>query len=99
MVNCLPKSYQTLASTILAIHKDVEDIKPSSIKPKIIEEEARCIANRTQISCVSLASKKQTKPCKKCSRKNHMTKQHWNKKPSTGTSNSGNGNGNNQQGQ
>lgn len=99
MVNCLPKSYQTLASTILAVHKDVKDLKPSDVKPKIVEEEARRIANCTQISRVSSAPKKQTKPCEKCGRNNHTTEQHWDKKPSTGTGNSGNGNGNNQQGQ
>ena len=80
MVNCLPKSYQTLASTILAVHKDVKDLKPSDVKPKIVEEEARRIANRTQISRVSSAPKKQTKPCEKCGRNNHTTEQHWDKK-------------------
>ena len=91
MVNCLPKSYQSIASTILATHADVSKLKPSDVRPKIVEEESRRIANRTQISRVSKAPLLDKK-CEKCGRNNHTTEQHWEKKPqgNSGTSGSNN---------
>jgi hypothetical protein len=79
LVNCLPKSYQQIASTILTTHVDLTKLKPSDIRPRIIEEESRRMANRTQISCISKAPQLK-KYCKKCGKDtNHTIEQHWEK--------------------
>lgn len=99
IVNALPKSYQALSSTILAT-EDLAKLTPSSIKPKIVEEEQRRLANKVQVSRVSKAPQLNQK-CEKCGRNNHTTEQHWDRKPSTaqaGGSGSGNGGSTSQQG-
>lgn len=53
IINSLPKSYSSLAATILATVADVKTLKPNDIIPKIIEEEQRCVSQTTQISRVS----------------------------------------------
>ena len=95
IVNCLPKSYQGLAGTILATEKDLKDLKPSSIRPKILEEEQRRVANRTQIARVSKPPVHR-KWCEKCGKEtNHSTEQHWDKgKPKQGSSGSSNNSNN-----
>ena len=80
IVNTLPKSYQLLSSTILAT-VDLTTLKLSTVQPKIIEEEQRCLANKVSVSRVSKALQLSMK-CKKCGRNNYTTKQHWDKKPS-----------------
>ncbi|EKM52169.1 uncharacterized protein PHACADRAFT_72721, partial [Phanerochaete carnosa HHB-10118-sp] len=91
MINALPKSYQTIAGTILTTQTDVTLLTAALIKPKIFEEEQRCVANRTQIARVSKAPLLDKK-CEKCGRKNHTTEQHWDTKPANSGSSSGNGN-------
>ncbi|EKM49060.1 uncharacterized protein PHACADRAFT_79227, partial [Phanerochaete carnosa HHB-10118-sp] len=91
MINALPKSYQTIAGTILTTQTDVTLLTAALIKPKIVEEEQRRVANRTQIARVSKAPLLDKK-CEKCGRKNHTTEQHWDTKPANSGSSSGNGN-------
>jgi hypothetical protein len=79
LVNCLPKSYQQIASMILTTHVDLTKLKPSNVCPKIIEEESRRMANRMQISHISKAPQLK-KYCEKCGKNtNHTTEQHWKK--------------------
>jgi hypothetical protein len=79
LVNCLPKSYQQIASMILTTHVDLTKLKPSDVRPRIIEEESRRVANRTQISCISKAPQLK-KYCEKYGKDtNHTTEQHWEK--------------------
>ncbi|EKM51288.1 uncharacterized protein PHACADRAFT_103520 [Phanerochaete carnosa HHB-10118-sp] len=96
MINALPKSYQTIAGTILTTQTDVTLLTAALIKPKIVEEEQRRVANRTQIARVSKAPLLDNK-CEKCGRKNHTTEQHWDTKPVNSGSSSGNGNNTQQQ--
>ena len=81
IVNALPKSYQLLSSTILAT-VDLVTLKLSIVRPKIIEEEQRRLANKVSVSRVLKAPQLGTK-CEKCGRNNHTTEQHWDKKPSS----------------
>jgi hypothetical protein len=79
LVNCLPKSYQQITSTILTTHTDLTKLKPSNVQPRIIKEESRRVANRTQISHISKAPQLK-KYCEKCGKDtNHTTEQHWEK--------------------
>ena len=80
IVNALPNSYQLLSSTILTT-VDLTTLKLATVRPKIIEEEQRHMANKVSVSRVSKAPQLGTK-CKKCERNNHTTEQHWDKKPS-----------------
>lgn len=75
MINALLKSYQALSGTILATAPNVATLKPSDVRPRIVEEESRRVANRTQIHHVSKAPFLKKK-CKKCGRNNHTTEQH-----------------------
>lgn len=77
LINCMPKSYQQIASTILATAKDVKTLKPSDVRPMILKEEQRRVANRQQLSKISTAPK-HSKWCEKCNKEtNHTTEQHW----------------------
>jgi hypothetical protein len=79
LVNCLFKSYQQIASTILMAHTDLAKLKPSNVRPRIIKEESRRVANRTQILRIFKAPQLK-KYCKKCGKDtNHTTEQHWKK--------------------
>lgn len=76
IVNSLPTSYQTIAGTILSTSADVTKLKLKDIKPKIVEEEQRRVANQAQISRVSTAPQ-HSKYCDKCKKEtNHTTEQH-----------------------
>jgi hypothetical protein len=79
LVNCLPKFYQQIASTILTTHVNLTKLKPSNVCPRIIKEESRCVANRMQILRISKAPQLK-KYCEKCGKDtNHTTEQHWEK--------------------
>ena len=54
IVNALPKSYQLLSSTILAT-MDLATLQPNKVRPKIVEEEQRRLANKVSVSRVSKA--------------------------------------------
>ena len=55
IINCLPKSYAAVGSTILSASSDISKLKPGEVRGKIVEEESRRVANKTQISRVSTA--------------------------------------------
>ena len=98
IVNALPKSYQLLSSTILTT-VDLMTLKPAMVRPKIVEEEQRRLANKVSVSRVSKAPQLGTK-CEKCGQNNHTTEQHWDKKPSgTAQPQAGGSGGGNMQGQ
>lgn len=97
IINCLPKSYQALSSTILATTPDIKLLKPSDVRPKIVEEEVRRQSNRLQVNRISKAPILEKK-CAKCGRNNHMTENHWEKKPEASGSSSGQQQGQQQQG-
>jgi hypothetical protein len=79
LVNCLFKSYQQIASTILMTHMDLTKLKLSNVYPRIIEEESRHVANRMQILRI-LKALQLKKYCKKCGKNtNHTTEQYWKK--------------------
>ena len=71
IVNALPKSYQLLSSTILAT-VDLTTLKPAMVRPKIVEEEQRHLANKVSVSRISKAPQLGTK-CEKCGCNNHTT--------------------------
>ena len=79
IVNALPKSYQLLSSTILTT-VDLATLKLATVRPKIVEEEQRHLANKVSVSRVSKTPQLSMK-CEKCGRNNHTTEQHWDKKP------------------
>ena len=91
IVNALPKSYQLLSSTILAT-VDLTTFKPATVRPKIVEEEQRRLANKVSVSRVSKAPQLGTK-CEKCGRNNYTTEQHWDKKSSGTAQPQANGSG------
>ncbi|EKM48026.1 uncharacterized protein PHACADRAFT_203348 [Phanerochaete carnosa HHB-10118-sp] len=91
MINALSKSYQTIAGTILTTQTDVTLLTAALIKPKIVEEEQRRVANCTQIAHI-LKAPLLDKKCEKCGHKNHTTEQHWDTKLANSGSSSGNGN-------
>lgn len=102
LVNAMPKSYQTITSTILATVADVTKLTYTDIRPKILEEEQRRVANKTQLTKVSKVPQ-YNKHCDKCGKNNHSTEQHrddWKPRSSSGSgsgsagTSTGNGKGN-----
>ena len=89
IINCLPKSYAAVGSTILSASSDISKLKPGEVRGKIVEEESRRVANKTQISRVSTAPQHK-KWCGKCNKQtNHSTEQHIEKgqRPGNNTNN------------
>ena len=93
LINALPKSYQTIAGTILSTVADVKAMTYHDIRPKIIEEEQRRVANKTQLTKVSKVPQF-NKHCDKCGKNNHSTEQHrddWKPRSSKGASSGNSG--------
>lgn len=77
IVNALPNSYQTIASTLLATVTDLSTLKPADVIPKIIEEEARRQASKNANVSRVLSTTRLPKKCNICGKTNHSTENHW----------------------
>lgn len=92
----MPDSYDTTISAYVATI-ELKDLTMAKLIPKILDEERRRKGNEeVSVSKITQTKRLPKGPCKKCSRTNHSTEQHWDTKPGStqkkGQNNRNNGN-------